>query len=94
MTTIHFPGPGDLGPDEPVLIHDDFRQIVHDVRCGRAALQVLQQLLTDSDDVPLPDAGGCTGLATLLEGAQQRLSLAMDGLHNAAGVLGVELAAT
>lgn len=81
--------PSDLPDDNhgPLLDHDTFRQVVRDVACGHDAVTVLSALLHSGDAGLVTDA---TGLAVLLEGAQSRMAMALDGLREAANALQIE----
>lgn len=74
--------------DGPLIDHDTFRQIVFDLTMGRLAVNTLLNLLQDAN-YGSADGGSGTGLAVLLEGAEQRMALALDGLRGVAGTLGV-----
>ncbi len=82
--------PPDLTADDgPVVAHDTIRQLVLDLSTSHMAVTLLAQLLRDSSEGTLHMGGG-RGLALLLEGAEARMNLALDGLRETVHALGVQ----
>ena len=77
------------GPEEPVLMHEDFRRISRDVAAGLDGVAVLAQLLRTAE-VTDPTMNAGSGLAVLLEGVHMRMQLGLDALGEAGAVLGIE----
>lgn len=88
MAEQTFPLPS-FEDDEPVVMHDEFRQIVADsIGCFFAVGTLMALLRGDSPD--LLDPRDRAGLAVLLESVHQRLELVVDGLRDTGSRLGVE----
>lgn len=85
---VEFPRPEFPGEDEPVVMHDDFRQIADDTIGSYRAVCVLSDLLNGNsvDDL---DQNDRVGLAVLLEGTRYRLELAVEGLMTMGRELGI-----
>lgn len=81
------PGAG-LADDEPVVMHDEFAQLVTDATACFRAVSVLMALLRDASPDNL-DAGDRLGVSVLLESVRNRLELTVDGLGATACALGV-----
>lgn len=88
------PGAGLAGlvppADEPVVMHDDFEQMLTDATESFRAVVVLSALLRGVSPDSL-DAGDRVGLAVLLEGVRHRLELTVDGLGATAAALGIDV---
>ena len=74
--------------DEPVVMHDEFRQIVLDSVGCFCAIGVLMELLRGESPNGL-DGQDRKGLAVLLESVHNRLELVVDGLVDTAVQLGL-----
>ncbi len=80
---------GEDDPDPDTLVFDDeFHQIVLDVAGGRRATEQLIQLFKAAHVSPHEVPVNFLGLSVLMEGMQQRLGLAVDGLVDASHKLG------
>lgn len=94
-STLHIPRaplPGDDDDDDAfVVMHDEFRSIMNDVRSSRDGVALLVRLLQDTDEVALLVQGTAPGLAALLDGVRTRLDLACDGLDGTAYQLGMKV---
>lgn len=76
--------------DEPVIAHDEYRQVMADSMGCYAAVGALQALLR-GDSPDMLDPFDRAGLAVLLDSVHQRLELVVDGLRDFAVDLGVVL---
>lgn len=76
--------------DEPVVMHDEFEQLLTDATESFRAVVVLSALLRGVSPDSL-DAGDRVGLAVLLEGVRHRLELTVDGLGATASALGIDV---
>lgn len=85
---LEIPMPEFPAPDEPVVMHDDFRQIADDTIGSYKAVCVLMGLL-NGDSAEDLDQSDRAGLAVLLEGTRYRLELAVEGLMTMGRELGI-----
>lgn len=86
---VEIPRPDFPEDDEPVVMHDDLRELMVDAVDSFRAVKVLGLLLR-GEVPPELDKAGQHGLAVLLEGVENRLALVVDGLVVMAVALGLD----